>query len=172
MSDMPPPIDPQEPTTPPPQFAAYPRGPEIPPYGSVEKLQALSDGYFGLNNVFVLNIVLSLASRVLPIQAENPKEALTLLIGIVVVFFFLIGGLTFPFNRKIAIGKDWPAGYAVLASVLMGLNSALCCGIIGYIVMQQIASAEMKKYGLTFSLFGLKKKDVQARIAQMKGQMP
>jgi hypothetical protein len=170
MSDVPPPNEPNEPPSAPPQFAAYPRGPEIAPYGSFEKLQALSDGYFGLNNVFLVNVLLAIGSRALQLGPRTPEQAWMMIIGAVVVMGLIIGVMSFPFNRKIAIGKGWTDGHAILASVLMGLNSALCCGLIGYIVMQSIASSEMKKYGISAAGLGLKKKVVQERIAQMKAQ--
>lgn len=70
----------------------------------------------------------------------------------------------------IAYGKGWDPSAAMLASVLMGLNSALCCGIIGYVVMQQIASMEMKRYGIPAGFFGIRKAIVTARVAELRAQ--
>src|SRR5689334_15737872 len=130
MSDIPP----QEP---PQQYAAYPRGgPVAGQYGSADQLQALSDGYFGLNTVFVLNLVLAFASRAGTATAKDPATALAILGGFVLVTGLVVGFCTYPYNKKIAYGANWNPGMAVLASVLMALNSALCCGIVGYVVVQ------------------------------------
>jgi hypothetical protein len=53
------------------------------------------------------------------------------------------------------------------ASVLMGLNSALCCGVIGYIVVQSMAAKKFKEAGIPKGFFGYKKADVNAFIDQM-----
>ncbi len=57
----------------------------------------------------------------------------------------------------------------------MGLNSALCCGVIGYVVMQQLAGNRMKKYGLRTGFLGVKKSDIAARVLELRstgGTMP
>jgi hypothetical protein len=165
MSDQPP-VPPSEPTPPPQQFAQYPRGNDV--YGSSEKLQNLMDGYFGLNWVFLVNVVLSLISRGLGAVAKNPEQALVMLLGFVVVVFAVIAGMSYPQNKKIGIGMGWPPANSVIASILMGLNSVVCCGIIGFIVMQSIAANEMKRYGITGGIFGLKKSVIQAKIAELQ----
>ena len=163
MSELPPINDPGRPE----QYVGYTRTPEL--YGTPEKLKALADGYFSLNTIFVLTIALVLGSRALGdqiAQAVGVWGGLALEAGVI---FLLIASMSFPSNQKIAFGKDWPAGNAILASVLMGLNSALCCGVVGYLVMQSIAAKEMAKYGIKGSIFGgIKKPLVYARIEQMK----
>lgn len=47
---------------PPPQFASYPRQ-STAPYGSAAKLQELGKGYFGLNTVFIINLVIAFAAK-------------------------------------------------------------------------------------------------------------
>lgn len=172
MSEVPPNPEPT-PEAPPPQYAAYPRGEGIPMNGSAEKLQALADGYFGLNTVFIINIVLAIGTRALTAAPVATMEEVIGRFAIVVLAMLaIIGFLTYPHNKKIAFGKNWSNGAAILASVLMGLNSALCCGIIGYVVMQTIAMGEIKNYGLKGGFLGLKKKDIQARIDQIRAQQP
>lgn len=88
-----------------------------------------------------------------------------MILGLIVAF------LTYGPNKKIGEGLGWSPSGAVVASVLMGLNSALCCGIIGYVVMQNIALVEMKKFGLKGGgLFGLRKKDVDIAIESLRTQ--
>jgi hypothetical protein len=62
----------------------------------------------------------------------------------------------------------WSPGGAVLASILIAVVSSVCCGIIGYIVMQQIAGAEMKKYGLKTRFLGIRKAEVVAAVEALK----
>jgi hypothetical protein len=151
---------------PPPQYAAYPRGEAL--YGSSDKLRALADGYFGLNRVFLINVVLAIGSRVAT-AAEMPAATLLLVVAAVILVLGLaVGFLTYPCNKKIGYGANWSPGMPVLASVLMALNSALCCGIIGYIVVQSLAAKEMKKYGLVGGGFGLKKPNVERLISEMQ----
>lgn len=141
----------------PPSYSNYPR-PEA-QYGSTDRLQALADGYFRLNIVFIINIAVVLASN----GVARAVGGSTIWIFAAIIFV-LIGALTYAPNKQIAYGKGWPENRANIASVLMGLNSALCCGIIGYIVMQNLALSEMKLYGIRSSTFGLKKKAVQEII--------
>jgi len=131
-------------------------------------LQALAEGYFGLNWVFLVNVVIVIAMN-LAIRANgtSPVAALAALGGV----FAVIALLTYPQNKKIAFGKNWPPGSALAASLLMGLNSALCCGIIGYVVMQQIALGEMKKYGLKPRAFGgVRRNVVMAMVEQIRAR--
>jgi len=72
-------------------------------------------------------------------------------------------------NAKIAYAKGWSTATVILATVLMSLNSILCCGIVGYAIMQQIASSELSKYGLrTGGFLGLKKRELQAMVERMR----
>ena len=169
MAETPPP-SPGSHETPPDYSGHYPRD-QGSQFGSAEKLRALSEGYFGLNWVFLLNVVMALAARGIGLVATTPETAMVLLLCAFGAIFLVIAFATYPYNKKIAFGKGWEPSMAILASILMGLNSALCCGIIGYVVMQQIAYAEMKKYGLKGGFFGLRKKDIEQRIAELQ-QMP
>jgi hypothetical protein len=168
MSDgIPPPQE--DPNTPPVQnFAAYPRGGPHPVHGSPEKLQALMEGYYGLNWVFILNVALAISANVIAASAGGVGAYLGFL-----GFLFVVVALTsYPMNKKIAFGKDWAPGTALVASILMGLNSALFCGIIGFVVMQIIAAGEIKAYGVKSGAFGFKKKDVLAKIEELRSKPP
>lgn len=171
MSEIPPIQDPNQ--VPPEQFANYPRGAQAAMYGSADRLLALYEGYSGLNYVFLLNVVLVIAGRVLtlaPIWNDGSPEIVLIFYGVYfVVLFAAIGACSHPQNKKIAFGKDWPPSNAVIASVLTALFSWLCCGLFGYAVMQQIALNEMKKYGIRGGL-GLKKRDVLARVEEIRAQ--
>jgi hypothetical protein len=141
------------------------------PYGTPEKLQALADGYFGLSWAFVANIVLAIAARALLeafAQGSNFIVALAMALPGMFCAVFLV---TLPLNRKIALGMGWQPSSGFLASFLMGLNSALCCGVVGYIVMQMIAAAEMKRYGLRSGFLGIRKAHVRQKLEEMRGKL-
>ena len=158
----------QQPPEPPPQYAAYPRESRA-VYGSAEQLRALYKGYSGLTLVFVLNILLSLLIQALFMNAGGGEDALLIwLIGSAVIGVF-VALATYRCNKSIAYGANWHPSMAILASTLMGLNSALCCGIIGYVVLQQLATNEMKKYGLKSRFFGgIRKREVEQIAVELE----
>lgn len=171
MSEIPPiPPDPNQ--GPPPQYVAYPRGQQA-IYGTPEQLMALWEGYSGLNYVFILNVFLALGGRavtVAPIWEGSPPEAFLVYYGFYfLILFAAIGATSYPHAKKIAYGKNWAPANAITASVLIALFSWVCCGIVGYAFMQQIALNEMKRYGLKPS-FLLRKKDVLAKVEELREQ--
>lgn len=177
MSDVPPPSqDPSDPPPPlsppsnfgaPPQYVGYTRPGGH--YGSAERLQSLADGYFGMNLAFIITIVFVIGTRVAAASLVNPETVNPFMIlgFIYAIPVLIVAFVTYPYNKKIAFGAGWRDGSAILASALMGLN-VLCCGIVGFIVMQMLAGAEIKKYGIPTGFFGLKKRDILARVAQLK----
>ena len=147
----------------------YPRDAvNVPPGGSADKLEALGAGYHGLSLVFIGNIIVALGINAYARSAGDDLGTA----GIILVLLILLGvGVaiaTFPQNKKIGFGLDWQPSGAIIASILMGLNSALCCGVIGYIVMQQLASNRMKQYGLRTGFLGVKKSDNAARVSELR----
>jgi len=151
---------------PPPQFAAYPR-PQF--YGDPSKLQALSDGYFGLNTVFLYNFGLAILLNVVG-RIPNFEFGLILFLISIPLIGLVVGYLSYPKNKLIGYGCNWSKHGPLTASILMGLNSALCCGIIGYVVVQNIALKEMRKYGVRGGAFGLRKRDVQAVVDALNSE--
>jgi hypothetical protein len=156
---------------PPPEYASYYRPTSV--YGTAAQLQALSDGYVALNIVFAVNVVLGLT---VSFGAYGIRAALGP--GVTVVWYiagylFLgiaVGVLTYVPNKKIGVGKGWSSGVALVASILMAVNAVFCCGLIGYMVMQQIAATEMKKYGVRLGLLGLRRREVQPLIEELERQ--
>ena len=144
----------------PPRYVAYPRSSDQ--YGSADRLQALGEGYYGLNWVFLINI---LASLVVYLFARLGWTGYFASLFVEVV---LITVLIYRQNLKIAFGKGWSQSVGGVVSLLMGLSSALCCGIFGYIIMQQIASSEMKRYGLKSGFLGVKRRNWQAAVEALR----
>ncbi|KAA0239309.1 MAG: hypothetical protein EDM74_04355 [Armatimonadetes bacterium] len=138
-------------------------------YGTPDKLRALSEGYFGLNWVFIGNVMIMITANILyGLSSAVDRAFLFVALGLIAGQFVYVTFASLPLNKKIAYGKGWPPSNAVLASVLMALNSVICCGAIGYVVMQMIAGAEIKKYGVKQGAFGYRKKQIQQRIEQMR----
>ena len=144
---------------PPNQYASYPRSHSQSTYGTAEQLKALGDGYFGLYKVFIVNIVLNIASNI-ALRAGGFFAFLVCAI----VSAVAVTVLSLPENKKITFGQGKPDSKAMVASVLTGLTFFICCGAIGYAVMQSAALKEMKKYGLKPGLWGLRKKDYLAIV--------
>lgn len=146
------------------EYAAYPRGPLGGMYGSSNHLLALWEGYSGLNYVAILNVALFAVGELVtltPIWSDSSPESVLVFFGAYFfVLFIVIVACTLPYNRKIGYGLGWAPAGPVTAAILMGLNSALCCGVVGYIIMQMLAVAEMKRYGLRMGLLGMRKKEV------------
>ncbi|MCA0361817.1 MAG: hypothetical protein LCH41_12295 [Armatimonadetes bacterium] len=147
----------------------YPRDQvNVPPGGSAEKLEALGSGYHGLNLVFVGNIVVALGINLFARSTEGDLGAGVIILGLFALMGVGVAFATFPQNKKIGFGLDWQPSGAIIASILMGLNSALCCGVIGYVVMQQLAGNRMKQYGLRTGFLGVKKADIAARVSELR----
>lgn len=151
---------------PPGNFASYPR-PGMGP--SASSLRTLADGYFGLNKAFLINIVLNFAGRMVGTGAgqSQPGPALAIIGAYVLLMFVVITAVTLPHNKKIGEGLGWTPSGPIIASILMGLNSALCCGIIGYIVVQGMAAKKFKEAGAPRGFFGYKKAELYHFIDQV-----
>lgn len=157
----------QQPPEIPPQFTAYPRA-QMNAYGTGAQLRALYKGYNGLSAIFGINVALSLGANAAIRSAAPAETVLGMWAAAVIAIGLVVGFGTYPSNKNIAYGANWNPGMALLASILMAVNSALCCGIIGYVVVQQLAMNEMKRYGLKARFFGgIKKQEVEQVAAQL-----
>jgi len=173
-----------EPPIPPPQqYGQYYRPPAAYVFqGDPDKLQALADGYFGLNIAFIINIVLNFAIGFgvpAALTASSLYErrggwgpagwliyfAGWAILGVSVAF------LTYPHNKRIAFGMGWSSSPPLIASILMAINSVVCCGIIGYSIMQQLAAGQIKLYGVKRAFMGYRKKDVEAAVEDLRSRM-
>lgn len=126
----------------------------------VSRLRALWEGYNALTLAFVVNIVMALGIGAYWRTGGSQTVAL---VGYGVMFLVVVA-LTLSPNKKIAYGKGWDPNMAILASILIGLNSALCCGAIGFAIMQSLAGKEIRRYGLT----RFNKKLIEARIQELE----
>lgn len=56
----------------------------------------------------------------------------------------------------------------IAVSILMGINSALCCGVIGYAIVQSIASNRMLNvYKVKLGMFN-GKRSVEQRVRELE----
>lgn len=139
-----------------------------------EPLQALADGYFGLSYVFVANILIMLPLGILSTAHPTSRSGWLALefFGFLwlIILCTAIALLSYRPIRRIGEGMGWPPGVEVASSVLMGVNSVFCCGVLGYAIMQSIASRQMRSvYKVPLGLF-MSKRQVQKRIDELRAQ--
>jgi len=150
----------------PPSYTPYPRG-QGTVAGTADQLASLRDGYFGLNRAGLITFVLVIGLNV--VWATAPAESKLLYIGLGYPAVMVVSGLSsYPYNKKIAFGAGWNPGIAILASALSAMFSCICWGLLGLIVMQMVAAAQIKKFGVRSGAFGLKKDMINARIEELR----
>lgn len=114
------------------------------------------------------NVVLVVGAQFLPLPATEISSLQVFLLAAPIIGL-VVGFASYPSNKKIGIGLSWSPSSAIVASMLMGLNSAFCCGIIGYVVMQHLATKEMVRYGMKpFLVGGVRKSDVMAVMDDLR----
>lgn len=103
-----------------PEFVPYPRAEVETP--SADKLRALSQAYFGMNWVFLLNVALLLVT----LAVVGPGRKQTDLVASVLVWLslpLLVGLATYPVAKKASYGAGWSSRTATITAILMGLNA-------------------------------------------------
>ncbi len=158
-------VPPSDPGSPPP-YAAYPRG-RGSDAGTAEQLEALRDGYYGLNRAGLITFALVVGLNVAVISSAAETRLLMFGIGYPIVMV-IVALSSYPFNKKIAYGASWAPSSAILASVGTALFACFCYGLLGLIVMQTIAASQIKKFGIKSGAFGLKKDVINQRIAEIR----
>lgn len=151
------------PDVPPPKYAAYPRGNNPSTYGTTDQLEALGQAYFGYSWLFLGAIATSLAgfgiafaTNIFPYFIQMPLVFLVVTFG------------SHGLNKKVAYGKNWSSGAPLAASLLMGLSAILCCGIIGFVIIQTIALNEIKRYGIKTGTFTFTRKKFNAAVQERR----
>lgn len=155
-------------TPPTPQYAAYPRETV---YGSADQLQALADGYYGLNFVVIGTLVVSLGGRGLVETIKAPDAHFSAALSLLAILILGVAVASFPYSRKIGFGKGWSDAGAIAASALLGLTAWLCFGLVGCAIMQSLALSEMRKYGVQGGMFrGPQRAWIKAKVAQIRAR--
>ncbi len=148
-------------------YAAYPRAnvTEVGVYGTSEKLTRLYRGYHGMS--YSVLCAIGAYALLFPGLAFVEKPGWEILgyalfilplASVIGIFFFSIRS-----GRDIGYGNDWSPALGVILGIL-----APCVGIIMCIVMQYLATAEMKRYGIVTRPFrGLDRALVRSTIARL-----
>jgi hypothetical protein len=153
--------------TPPTQYVAYPRTSPA-NYGSPEQLEALWEGYRGLNKVFLVEIVLILFVMFVGLPIGFAGRYAGLIFSSCVVGFLL-----YRQNQKIAFGKNWTKSTTIGITIAMTIFNVIpCIGLFGYVAMQTVAQNEIKKYGVRPGPFGIRQKDVKAVVYSRRSTDP
>ena len=135
----------------------YPREALLPAYGAAEKLQALGDAYYGLNTLFLINVLLGVG-----VILTGGANSFGLFLVALAATVIIVGVVSLKYTKKLAFGMNWPPAAGWVCSILFGLGIG---GIITYIVLQMIAAQEIKRYGVKSGAFGMKKKEYRAALA-------
>jgi len=141
------------------QYSGYPRDGQFARYGSYVELKALSDGYFELKVVSMVQLSLILVNQVLIFELGNVVLiAFIPTLGAVAVSLLAINS----FN-KIAVGLGWMRWLAILPAVVIGMSAASCLfvggSVIGLVVScvvlfilvsfaSRLAADEIGRYGI------------------------
>ena len=147
---------------PPQQYVAYPR-PGSGPSMDADKLQALADGYFGMNRIFLLYF-LAVVAYVVGAVINNAIAFVLYLIAIT-----LLIGLTGSKVARVGSGLGWSKGKVVLARVFMALNFFMR-GIIGFIFFHEATTRGMKRYGIRVGFYRIDKKWVDEAISNLRSR--
>jgi hypothetical protein len=148
---------------PPRKFVAYPRENSFGTYGSVAKLEALGQAYFGLNLILGMNILsaLLLSSVIRHASPVLARPCMVLLIAAVGILSY------FPI-KKIGMVLNWSQTKVIVASCLMGLNSLICFGIIAYNILVRTISYELNRYGIRKRTFGYDRSEFAAALEERR----
>jgi len=128
------------------------------------------EGYYGLNWAFLAYFGLAISSFIVLVATQAS------LTGIVLFILLFVSGLAamvliaHPCHKKIGFGLNWRESTPLLVTIGLVIGSLVVSPIIAFIIIQLIAMAEIKNYGVKSGLFGVRKKDIVARIAELRQQ--
>lgn len=146
--------------------AAYPRAGAVP----TSKLRLLIEGGNGLNILFAITVALNIGFGNM-LRTMGPSTPGSNKLGGVILLMFLIVSIgSFKYVKKIGEGLDWPESKAKWISVLLGLNSAICCGAIGFILVLRPALKKLQEGGIDVNLIKFNAKQAMATIESMERQ--
>jgi hypothetical protein len=146
-------------------------------YGSADKLEALGKGYFGLNKAFcyywLCILVIAIIWGVSISQTDSstgPKPVVAfILLGLIIVLPIALGLLVYPHAKKIGEALGWKPSGPIIAAVLSCFGFSICFGALPFAILQQIAAAEMNRYGVKGGTFGgIRKKQLAEAVSQLR----
>lgn len=128
------------------------------------------EGYYGLNWAFLAFFLLAISSVVPLILLQANSLGIGLFFLLLILAVVAVGVLSYPNNKKIGYGLNWSDSAPLWISIGMSIGSVIISPVIVFIVLQLIAMAEIKNYGIKGGFFGVRKKDIKAKIEEMKRQ--
>src|SRR5665213_455280 len=94
----------------------YPRPALAPAYGTADKLQALGDSYYGLSWVFLLTLVMFMATGGIGVALQS----VGVMLGGALLSCIVVGFVSFSQTKKLGFGLGWPPAAAVVAAIVLG----------------------------------------------------
>ena len=181
MSEIPPVNEPSQPVAPipppigdfsaPPQYAGYTRPTGF--VGSPDHLEAVADGYYGLNWVFLFTLVWALGGfGLVGLASQNAdRDGLFvsfLYLGFIILTIPVVALVSYKPVKKLAFGMNWSPTMAIFISIAIGFG-VLCIGLIAFVILQVLAGAEIRKYPIKKNfLGGFTRKNIRALVAEMR----
>ena len=155
----------ETPISPPPAYVEYPRANMPTVYGTSEKLSRLYRGYHGMSYTFLF---IFLAIVALIIGSQNVSSRGIEPVGYFCLFMTLLAYvIAFFFGIRSGIDIGYASGWSPAFGPILGFFAPIA-GLIVIVILQQLALAEMKRYGSRSGSFtGIRGTVVKARIAEL-----
>jgi len=155
----------------PPTYAHYPRpGSQQDP----DKLMLLYKAYTGIYWLILSTIGIAIVTNVVAyaivIGGGRDNVPLAGMVNLACLGALFVGNffVCYKYAKMLGEAKSKDAGYALGVALLATLFSPCCIGIGGCVVIQQIASNEFKLYGIPAGFMGVKKADIEAKVAALR----
>lgn len=149
-----------------PQFAQYPRSQDS---EAANQLEAAYKAYKAAGMAFLLLIVSGLGTSLLfgfaAAVTKLPELFYLFYILVPIIAFFLLGEAF----RQLQIAKGWEDSKRLVLQILYAILCGLCCGIFGYLFLQNIAIKAMQKHGVKVGLLGVNKAEYEQRLRVLRG---
>lgn len=164
----------------PPPTVAYPRG-QVGASPAADRLQALSDAYFSLTWVFVVAAVLvvfftfngAMSAQGNAKMDNDPAYRLGYYMGPFMLAGAVAWVMSYKTLQRASFGMGWNPRTPMWLSLVLGLQTCICCGAFGILIVQHILVGEMQKYGIKGRfLGGVRKDQIAAVVAQLRAQGP
>ncbi len=123
-----------------------------------------ADAHWGFGKAFLFTMLFSLATLALHMVSQNETYQLFAMGVRLVGTGVFVGFITYPLNKKLGQLMDWPEGKPRTISIIMGVVSATCMGILAFIWGQQMSTLQLARLGTPKKWYGFTKKGVRAYI--------
>lgn len=121
------------------------------------------DGYYQLSWHFAGTVLYLILSLVVTL----PFDAMWLFLALFLLSPVIAGFASYPINKRIAFGMGWADNAPIIASFAIGVN-LFVAGVIGYVIYQLIIMGTIQSYGVKKTFWGVRKKAIKERIAELQ----